>query len=167
MCFKDGDVINSFDLNRTDNELSTHHYSSIYHFLTSLASRYLRSISVCIYVCMHAQHFQQCTDQPGLVANPACCSQLNRKRMFFSLSPFAPENSVSPDKLGRAAPHQPDPLILHTQGESVNIIVLILTRRISPTLRDGIHILHRQPPSGQSQVPRATQMLYRCSLKTV
>ena len=38
-------------------------------------------------------------DQPGKVPNPAR-GQLNRER-FISMSPFAPENLVSPDRFGR------------------------------------------------------------------
>ena len=36
----------------------------------------------CMYVCMCGQHFQQSTDQPGKVANPAR-GQLNRENEYF------------------------------------------------------------------------------------
>ena len=52
-------------------------------------------------------------DQPGKVTNPAR-GQLKRK-MFFSLSPFAPENLVSRDGFGSTVPRQP--AHLHTQAE--------------------------------------------------
>ena len=53
-------------------------------------------------------------DQPGKVANPAR-GQLNRE-IFFSLSPFAPDNLVSRDGLGSPVPLKP--AHLHTQAES-------------------------------------------------
>ena len=43
--------------------------------------------------------------RPGKFANPAR-GQLQRK-MIFSLSPFALENSVSRDRFGRPVAHQP------------------------------------------------------------
>ena len=42
---------------------------------------------------------------PDVIANPDR-GQLNRV-LFFSLSPFAPENLVSRDGFGRPVPHQP------------------------------------------------------------
>ena len=54
-------------------------------------------------------------DQPGKVANPAR-GQLNRKKMYFSLSPFEPENLLSQDGFGSPVPRQP--AHLHTQAES-------------------------------------------------
>ena len=59
-----------------------------------------------MYLCMHnSQHFQQSISyQPGMVANPAR-GQLNREK-HVSLSPFAPENSVSRDGFGRHVPRQ-------------------------------------------------------------
>ena len=51
--------------------------------------------------CMYGQPFQQSMDQPGMVANSAR-GQLNRgKKGKKSLSPFAPENVVSPDRFSR------------------------------------------------------------------
>ena len=89
-------------------------------------------------------------DQPGKVANPAR-GQLNRK-MFFSLSPFAPENLVSRDGFGSPVPRQP--AHLHTQAES------------GAYLRDSSRVPRRRPffflnrhtPSGQSRVYRATHL---------
>ena len=53
-------------------------------------------------------HFQQIMDRPEMAANPAR-GQLNRENeiLRFSLSPFAPENSVSRDRLSRPVPRQP------------------------------------------------------------
>ena len=43
---------------------------------------------------MDDQHFEQVMDQPGKVANPALSGSAQRGKMNFSLSPFAPDNSV-------------------------------------------------------------------------
>ena len=56
-------------------------------------------------VCMNGHHSWQSMDQSGKVANPAR-GQLNRENEI-SLPPFAPENLVSRDKLGRPVPRQP------------------------------------------------------------
>ena len=55
-------------------------------------------------------------DEPGKVTNPAR-RQLHRenRKIVFSLSPFAPENSVSRDGFGSPVPRQP--VHLHTQAE--------------------------------------------------
>ena len=58
--------------------------------------------------------FSKSKDHPGKVANPAR-GQLNRK-MFFSLSPFAPENLVSRNGFG--SPISRQPAHLHTHAES-------------------------------------------------
>ena len=58
-----------------------------------------------LYVCMYGQNFQQSMNQPVMVANPAR-GQLSRK-IIFSLSPYAPDNSVSRDRFGRSVLRQP------------------------------------------------------------
>ena len=83
-------------------------------------------------------------EQPGKVTNPAR-GQLNRK-MFFSLSPFAPENLVSRDA-GSAVPSR------------VSLFISILRR--NPVLfRGGIHLsnLNLHMPLGQFRVHRVTRL---------
>ena len=53
--------------------------------------------------------------QASKVANPTD-GQLNKENVFFSMSPFAPENLVSRDGFGSPVPRQP--AYLHTQAES-------------------------------------------------
>ena len=72
--------------------------------------------------------------------------------MFFSLSPFAPENLVSRDGCGGPVPRQP--AHLHSQAES------------GDNSRDSSRVPRRRPfsftnhhtPSGQSRVNRVTQL---------
>ena len=61
-----------------------------------------------VYACMYAMviTYSKSMDQPGKVANPAR-GQLNRKKMCFPLSPFAPENLVSRDMFGGPVLRQP------------------------------------------------------------
>ena len=58
-----------------------------------------------VYVRMYSHTYSKSTDQPGKVTNPAR-GQLN-KQNEYSLSAFAPENSVSQDGFGSSPPHQP------------------------------------------------------------
>ena len=62
-----------------------------------------------VYICVYGQNFQQSTDQPGLVANPAR-GQLNREIWPFPF-PFVPENLVSREMgsavLSRVTAHFP------------------------------------------------------------
>ena len=74
------------------------------------------------------------------------------KKMFFSLSPFAPENLVSRDGFCSPVPRQP--AHLHTQTESGAYL------RDPPLVlrwRPFIYI-YRHTPSGQSQFYRVTQL---------
>ena len=60
-------------------------------------------------------------DQPRKVANPAR-GQLNTENVFFSLSPFAPENLASRDGFGSPV--------------RVSLLIFILT--LNPVLTNGI-----------------------------
>ena len=104
-----------------------------------------------MYVRMYRQQFQHSMDQPGKVANPPR-GQLNRINEF-SLSPFVHENLVSPGWFSRPAPRQPT----HSP-KTGRIINLVLTHGIPPAFHDSVHHIYRQPPSGQSQVNRVTQL---------
>ena len=72
-------------------------------------------VLACLYVRMYGHTYSKSKDQPGKVANPACGS-LNREKMIFFLSAFAPENLVSRGGFGSSVPRQPTHL--HTQAES-------------------------------------------------
>ena len=103
-------------------------------------------------VCMNGHHIYsgKGKDQPGKVANLAR-GQLNRE-INISLSPFAPENSVSRDGFGRTVPRRP--AHLHTQAESG-----AYSRDFSQFPRRCPFIyLNRHTPSGQSRVYRVTQL---------
>ena len=76
------------------------------------------------------------------------------RRMFLPLSPFAPGNLDSRDRFGRLAPRQP----AYSPHFCLNLIGWCLLTGIPPACRDGVHILYRQPPSGQSRVDRTTQL---------
>ena len=57
-------------------------------------------------VVVSGQHIQQRMNQSGMIANPAR-GQLNREmKVFFSVSPFAPENLILRDGFGRPVPRQ-------------------------------------------------------------
>ena len=71
-------------------------------------------------------------NQPGLVANPAR-GHLNRENEYTPLSPLSPENLVSRDRFGRSVPRQ-------TCTSSILRLNLVLTDRIPPDFRDGVHI---------------------------
>ena len=71
-------------------------------------------------------------DQPGKTANYAR-GQLNTGEMSISLSPFASENLVSRDGFGRPVPRQP----AHFSKLKLN---MVLTRRIPPDFRGGLHL---------------------------
>ena len=77
-------------------------------------------------------------------------------KMFFSLSPFAPENLVSQDGFGNPVPHQP--AHLHTQAESC--AYLRDSSRV-PRVRRSFIYLNYHTPSGQSQVYRANAYRWR------
>ena len=73
---------------------------------------------------------------------------------MLSLSAFAPENLVSRDGFGsRPVPRQPAHLHTHRLN-------LVLTYRIPPEFRGGVHlfILNRHTPSGQSRVYRVMRL---------
>ena len=114
----------------------------------------MRLVCTGMYVCM-VIIYSKGKDQPGKVANPAR-GQLNRENVFFpvifSLSPSAPENSVSRDGFSSPVPRQP--AHLHTQAESGAYL-----RDISrfPRRRPCIY-LNRHTKSGQSRVYGVTQL---------
>ena len=101
-------------------------------------------------VCMYGHTYSKSMDQPGKVANPAR-GQLNRKS-YISLSAFAPENLVS--RGGSVVPSRVSLLI------SILRLNLMLTYRVPPELRGGVHLLisNRHTPSVQSRVRRVTQL---------
>ena len=64
-------------------------------------------------VSLNGRHFQQTGHQPGMVDNHPARGQLNKEKVEFSLSPFAPENLVSRVTFGcpvlRQAAYSPHP----------------------------------------------------------
>ena len=90
-------------------------------------------------------------DQPGKVGNLGR-GQLDRQKLIFSLSAFAPEDLVSRDEL--AVPSRVSLLI------SILRLNMVLTYEIPPEFRGGVHlfILNRHTPSGQSRVYWVTQL---------
>ena len=82
-------------------------------------------------------------DQTGKVANPAC-DQLKRNKCFFP----CPRLRIRSRETGSAVPSRVSLLI------SILRLNLVLTYRIPPEFRGGVHlfILNRQTPSGQSRV---------------
>ena len=72
--------------------------------------------------------------QLGMVTNPAR-GQLNMKKIYFPLPPFAPGNLAS----------RP----VSAYSYSTLRLNLMRTHGVSLAFRDGVHV-YRQPPSGQS-----------------
>ena len=103
---------------------------------------------LCMYVWVIT--YSKGKDQPGKVPNPAR-GIAKQGKIFFSLSPFAPENLVSRDGFGSPVPRQP--AHLHTRAESG--AYLRYSSRV-PRRRPFIY-LNRHTPSGQSRVYRVTQ----------
>ena len=98
-------------------------------------------------VCMVIT-YNKSMDQPDQVANRTP-GQLNIE-IYFSLSPFAPENLVSRDGFGSPVPRQP--AHLHTQAG----YDAYHSSRV-PRWRPFIY-LNRHTPSGQFRVYRVAQL---------
>ena len=74
--------------------------------------------------------------------------------MFFSLSPFAPEDSVSRDGFGCPVPCQPCYLLTQVESGAYPWDSFRFRRRCP------FH-LHREPPSGQRQLDKSRATAYR------
>ena len=117
---------------------------------------------MCMYVCIVIT-FSRLSINRFVVNNPAC-GQLNRKKMLFS----CPRSRLRIWFRETGSTSCVSPLILPTQAESsiINHQSSIINHQsgaysrvphLPPAFRDGVHLLHRQPPSDQSRAYRATQ----------
>ena len=125
----------------------------INHLLPTALFAHAYIISCVMHVCMVSTF-----NRVEYGSTRYCCQgQLNRKPVFFP-SQFAPEILASQDGFGRPVPSRAVPCRLApARSLSTSRQYLVLTHRIPPVFRDGIH-LSRRPPSGQSQVDQVTQL---------
>ena len=107
---------------------------------------------VLLLVITFLHYIKQIGHQPGMIVNPPCGQQ--RGESGFSPSPFAPENLVLQDRLGRPFPPSPG----HFPHPGLIGCFLAGSSLLPPAFRDlGVH-LHRQPPSDQSRGNQVTQL---------
>ena len=85
---------------------------------------------------VYGQNFPQKIDEPGMVVNPAC-GQLKRTHYIFSC-PRSRLRIWSCETGSAVSPRRVSSLILHTLRLNLS---LVLTWRISPAFRDGVHLL--------------------------
>ena len=105
---------------------------------------------VCLYVCMIKTFTRVWINR---VWQPVLLVVSWTGKMFFSLSPFAPENLVSRNGFGRPSPCQP----AHYHSPHSGSILCLPTRTLPLSTTASIY-LYRQPPSRQSRVYRVAQL---------